>query len=247
MKTMFTLFKIELRLSVREFSGVLFGMILPVGIMCLLGIIYGDKPAYEGASYSLVQQSFAAVSTIGICASGLMGIPLNIAAYRDKKILKHFKVTPTSPALLLGAQFLTNLVFAVLSSLLVLTVSILFFNYTLIGSAWRFVLSYALVLTSIFSFGMMIAAVSPNVKTANILCSLFYFPMFFLSGATIPFEILPVGLQKVSSIMPLTQGIKLLKNISLGLPDNGWSRPVLILIITAVFGIIVSFKTFRWE
>ena len=126
MKRLFTLFKTELTLSVREFSGVLFGLIMPVGIMLLLGVLHGDKPAYEGASFTLVQQSFAAVATIGICATGLMGIPLSIAAYREKKILKHFKVTPTSPFLLLGAQFLTNLVFAVVSSLLVLIVALLF-------------------------------------------------------------------------------------------------------------------------
>ena len=80
-KRLFTLFKTELTLSIREFSGVLFGLIMPVGIMFLPGILHGDKPAYEGAPFTLVQQSFAAVAVIGICASGLMGIPLNIAAY----------------------------------------------------------------------------------------------------------------------------------------------------------------------
>ncbi|MCK5198591.1 MAG: ABC transporter permease [Spirochaetales bacterium] len=247
MKCLFTLFKTELILSVREFSGVLFGLIMPVGIMLLLGVLHGDKPAYEGASFTLVQQSFAAVATIGICASGLMGIPLNIAAYREKKILKHFKVTPTSPFLLLGAQFLTNLVFAVLSSLLVFLVALLFFNYSLQGPLLQFILAYGLVLTAIFSLGMMIASVSGNIKTANLLCTIFYFPMLFLSGATIPFEIMPVGLQKVSSIMPLTQGIRLLKNVSLATTDTNWLKPVIILSATAVLGMIISVKTFRWE
>ena len=231
----------------REFSGVLFGMIMPVGIMLLLGVLYGDKPAYEGASFTKIQQSFAAVATIGICASGLMGIPLNIASYREKKILKHFKVTPTSPMALLGAQFFTNLVFAVFSSLLVLLIAVLFFNYTLQGSALQFILAYGLVLTAIFSLGMMIAGVSKNVKTANLLCTLFYFPMLFLSGATIPFEIMPRGLQSVSSIMPLTQGIKLLKSVSLSTAGTDWIRPVIVLSLTALLSITISIKTFRWE
>jgi ABC-2 type transport system permease protein len=247
MKPLYTLFKTEFTLSVREFSGVLFGMILPVGIMLLLGSLYGDKPAYDGASFSLVQQSFAAVITIGICATGLMGIPLSIATYREKKILKQFKVTPTSPFMLLGAQFLTNLVFAVLSSLLVLIAAFVFFNYSMQGSLVQFILAYGLVLTAIFSLGMMIASISGNMKTANLLSSIFYFPMFFLSGATIPFEIMPEGLQKVSSVMPLTQGIKLLKNISLAVPDTNWMTPVIYLSLTAILAMLVSVKTFRWE
>ena len=247
MKRLYTLFKTELILSVREFSGILFGLIMPAGVMLLLGALHGDKPAYEEAAFTSVQQSFAAVATIGICATGLMGIPLTIAAYREKKILKHFKVTPTSPLMLLSAQFLTQLVFAVLSSLLVLAVAVLFFNYTLIGSPLSFILAYALVVTAIFSLGMMIASVSGNIKTANLLCTFFYFPMLFLSGATIPFEIMPSGLQKVSSFMPLTQGIILLKNVSLAEPETDWIKPVIILSLTAIAGIIISAKTFRWE
>jgi len=247
MKRLYTLFKTEMILSVREFSGVLFGLIMPVGIMFLLGALNGEKPAFDGASYTMVQQSFAAVSTIGICATGLMGIPLTIASYREKKILKHFKVTPTSPLLLLGAQFLTNLVFAILSTALVLIAALLFFDYSLIGSPLYFILAYFLVLTAIFSLGMMIASVSVNVKTANLLCTIFYFPMLFLSGATIPFEIMPKGLQVVSSIMPLTQGIKLLKYVSLDSGGGDWIKPVLILSLTALLGIIISIKTFRWE
>ncbi len=51
MKRLYTIFKTELKLSVREFSGVLFGIIMPAGIMVLLGVIYGNKPAYDGASF----------------------------------------------------------------------------------------------------------------------------------------------------------------------------------------------------
>lgn len=247
MKKLLRLFKIEFKLAVREFSGVLFGMIMPVGIMILLGILYGDKEAFEGAGYTLIQQSFPAVATIGICATGLMGIPLTVASYREKKILKHFKVTPTSPALLLGAQFLNNMIFAFISTLLVLGAAMFFFDYSLPGSPLRFILSYMLVMTAIYSLGMMIASVSGNIKTANLLTSLFYFPMFFLSGATIPFEIMPAGLQKASSVMPLTQGIILLKNVSLNSTGGQMMRPLIVLSLTSLIGIAVSVKTFRWE
>jgi len=247
MKKLLTLIKIEFKLAVREFSGVLFGVLLPLGIMALLGIIYGDREAFEGAGFTLVQQAFPAVAAIGICTTGLMGIPLSISMNREKKILKHLKVTPAGPAVLLAAQFVNNLIFAVLSALLVTATSVLFFNYSLPGRPLYFILSYMLVLTSIYSLGMMIASISPDMKRANLLTTLFYFPMFFLSGATIPFEIMPSGLQKISSIMPLTQGIMLLKRVSLQIDGDMIVKPIVVLSLTAVIGIIISLKSFRWE
>ena len=247
MKTLFILFKTELTLAVREFSGVLFGVVIPVGLMLLLGVIYGDKPAYDGAEFTLLQQALPAVMSIGICASGLMGLPLTIASYREKKILKRFQVTPTSPLLLLGAQFLSNLVFTVLSSLLVYLTAVLFFGYTMRGSLLSFIESYFLVLAGIYSMGMLIASLSGTIKTANLLCSLAYFPMLFLSGATIPFEIMPRGMQAVSRVLPLSQGIMLMKGVSLNSAGFSPLKPAIIVGATGLVCLVLSLKTFRWE
>lgn len=82
---------------------------------------------------------------------------------------------------------------------------------------------------------------------ADTMCSAVYFPMLFLSGATIPYELFPTGLQRVSDVMPLTQGIKLMKAATMGIhPDAASYRIILLLAITIICGII-SVKTFRWE
>lgn len=64
-----------------------------------------------------------------------------------------------------------------------------------------------------FSLGMVIASLCKTVKIANVVTTFVYFPMLFLSGATIPFEIFPTFLQNVATILPLTHGIQLLKDI----------------------------------
>lgn len=43
MKTIKVLFKTEWILAIREFSGVLFGVLLPAGLILLLGVIYQGK------------------------------------------------------------------------------------------------------------------------------------------------------------------------------------------------------------
>ena len=76
MKAFGTMVKTELRLSLRGMNMVIFAIAMPVVVLIILGILNGDRPAFEGAPYTFIQQSFGAVSSIGICAAGVMGLPL---------------------------------------------------------------------------------------------------------------------------------------------------------------------------
>lgn len=246
MKKFFTLLKVEGKLSLRCIDSIFFGVCMPVGIMILIGLIVGQNPAPTDASYTLVQSSFGALVTVGICATAFMGIPLTIADYRDKKILKHFFVTPVSPTMLLWVHAVINMLLSLVSALLIYAVARTFFGYEIIGGKLAFFGSYLLVMVSMYSLGLLIASLCRTVKTANVVCSIVYFPMLFLSGATIPFEIFPQPLQNVASFLPLTQGIALLKSTSLGLETNLF-LPLMVLVGSLVMGIILSIRFFRWE
>lgn len=228
-------------------NSLIFGVAFSVIFAVIFGAVMGSKPAFEGADYTFVEQSFGAIISIGIGATGLMGLPLALSDYRYKKVLKRFLVTPVSPGMLLIVQFLVNLLVAVVCFLLVYLVYAIFFHYHMRGSLPLFLASYFLVILSIYSIGMLVASVSPNIKTANILCCIVYFPMFFFSGATLPYEIMPQGMQKASDILPLTQGIKLLKNTSLGLPIEHAAFPIILMIGLALVCIALSIRFFRWE
>jgi ABC-2 type transport system permease protein len=246
MKKFLTLFKIEGKLTLRCMDSIFFGVCMPIGIMLLIGLIAGNTPAYDGASYTMMQSSFGALISVGICATAFMGIPLTIADYRDKKILKHFFVTPVSPTMLLWTHAFINMLLSMVSALLIYLVATLFFGYEIIGSKLAFVGSYLLVMVSMYSLGLLIASLCRTVKTANVVCSVVYFPMLFLSGATIPFEIFPKPLQFVSGFLPLTQGIKLMKASSLGL-ETDLMLPLTVLFGSLIFGILLSIRFFRWE
>jgi ABC-2 type transport system permease protein len=71
--------------------------------------------------------------------------------------------------------------------------------------------------------------------------------MLFLSGATVPYEIMPKGLQIAANIFPLTQGIKLLKAVVLGVPAQDFRVQLMVMIALSVVGILISIKCFKWE
>ena len=235
MNKFFTMLKTELKLSIRGMDMIIFALCMPVVVVVILGVIYGNKPAAPGSEYTFLQQSFGALSTIAICAGGIMGLPLVISDYRQKRILKRFKVTPTSPALLLAVQVAIYALYSLVSLALLILVAALFFA------------SYLLVMLSTFSIGMMVGGISSNEKIASVAACVLYFPMLIFSGATLPYEVMPSAMQKASDFLPLTQGIKLLKAISLGLPIESVWLPIIVMLTFLLICGGVSIKFFRWE
>ncbi len=72
MKRLWILYKTEMKLALREFSGILFGIMLPVGIILIMGTIFGEKTV-EGQTYTQLQRAIGGVITVGLCATGLWG------------------------------------------------------------------------------------------------------------------------------------------------------------------------------
>lgn len=247
MKTLWLMYKTEAKLSFREFSSILFGVLVPVGLIFLLGILYGDATLAGEGSVRQIDVSFGAVCTLGICSAGLMGIPIALSDYCWRKILKRYKVTPISPMTLLMSHVLFCFSLSIASTILVYITSAIFFGFTLKGSVIAFIGVYLLVMVSIHAIGMVVASLAPNSQMAGVIASIIYFPMIFLSGATIPYEIMPKALQTVSDFMLLTQGIKLLKTVSLGQPLEHALFSFGVMAAIAVVGITISVRFFRWE
>lgn len=245
MKKFSTLLKIEMKQSLRCPDAIIFGICMPVLVLLLIGGIWGNNVTEGG--YTLFESSYPSLITVGICATAFMGIPLAISDYREKKILKHYFVTPISPIIVLFVEFVKDMITALVSAICVSVAAKLFFGYSMKGNIVTFILAYFLVLISMFSIGSIIASVCKNVRIANVVTSIVYFPMLFLSGAVIPFEIFPEILRNIASILPLTQGIKLLKSCALNQSVGNITISLSVLIISLILGIIISLKTFKWE
>lgn len=239
--------KTELKLSLRGLDMLIFAIIMPLIVLVILGIIYGSKPAFDGAEYTFIQQSFGALASISICAGGVMGLPLVVSDYRSKQILKRFKVTPISPVTILLVEVAIYFLYALISLLTLFAVAIIFFGFEMQGSILHFILGWLLVMVSMFSIGMMVGGIAKNSKVAGIIASVLYFPMLIFSGATLPYEIMPATMQKAADVLPLTQGIKILKSATLDLPMDNVLLPVVIMIAITLICSFVAIRFFKWE
>lgn len=71
--------------------------------------------------------------------------------------------------------------------------------------------------------------------------------MLFFSGATIPYELFPKGLQMVADIMPLGIGIDLMKAASMGADMSGSLVNIIALAVISAVCSTAAVKTFKWE
>ncbi|MGN0113948.1 MAG: ABC transporter permease [Acutalibacteraceae bacterium] len=247
MKAFRVLLKNELKMSLRGMDMLIFAVIMPIVVLIVLGIVFGQKPAFEGAQYSFLDQSFGALCSIAICAGGVMGLPLVISDYRSKQILKRYRVTPISPSLVLTVEVSMYVIYSVISLLSLFLVATCFFGFKMRGNFGLFLIGYLLVMISIFSIGMMVGGIAKNSKIAGVIASVLYFPMLVFSGATLPYEVMPAAMQKIVDVLPLTQGIKILKNATLGLPIGDVTGAIIIMLLFAIICTVIAVRFFRWE
>ena len=67
MKAFRIVLKNELKMSIRGMDMVIFAIIMPLVVLVILGIVFGRKPAFEGAEFTFLEQSFGALPSIAIC------------------------------------------------------------------------------------------------------------------------------------------------------------------------------------
>ena len=245
MKRFLRMYRVEQKLFFRSPDVILFNLAMPLVTLILITIIAGNKNAADsGLTY--LQSAYVALSTVGICCSAFMSIPISIVEYRSQGVLRRMYCSPCSPARLLACDTLASGVMAAISTLILTVAAAAFFGYRMSGNVFVYMAVWLLTMISMFSIGLMVASLCRTTKSMNVVTSLLYFPMLLFSGATIPAEVFPAWFRGVAKRMPLGVGIDLLKSVSIGCYDRITVPVITLIAITVICG-TVAVKTFRWE
>ena len=245
MKRFLRMYRVEQKIFFRSPDVILFCLAMPLVVLVVITMITGGKNAADsGLTY--LQSAYVSLSTVGICCSAFMSIPITVVECRSQGILRRMYCSPCSPARLLACDTICSAVMAIISTLILTVAAVAFFGYRMQGNVFAYIAVWVLTMISMFSIGLMAASLCRTTKSMNVATSLLYFPMLLFSGATIPAEVFPAGLRAVSGWMPLGVGIKLLKSVSLGCYDT-IILPVVTLSVIAVICGALAVKTFRWE
>lgn len=232
---------VEARLFMRNFFSIFFTLVFPGMMLLLFGGIYGNEvdPAYGLGYMDYTMPSYAVMIT-GV--TGLMSFPLTMTEYEDKKIYKRYDATPAGKETVLAAQMAVNVGMTFLGIALLYLIGKIFFDIRVLASAGELVVGLVLSTGCMFALGFFLTAVAKDAKIATALCYFVYFASLFLSGATMPSEILPESFKTVSNCLPMTYAVKLMQGINAGNALGEYGTEILVLTGTIVVCLLVG----RW-
>lgn len=247
MKAIAEITKVEFKLFTRNFISMFFVLAFPVMMLLMFGGIYGNKPSALFNGHGTIDVSVPAYTAMIIAVTGIMSLPLVICGYRERKILKRFKATLINPIHLIISQLVVNFAMTVVGMFLLIVVGKLVFDLRFLGNNLQMLLVFFLSVISIFSLGFLIASISPSMRAANGIANLVYFPMIFLTGATLPLEIMPDTMADISRFLPLTYAVNALKKTWLGGSLSDIKTDIIVLAAIFVLCFAISIKAFKWE
>jgi len=124
--------------------------------------------------------------------------------------LERLLMAPISLRSILFGKILGGAVFGGMISGVMTVISILVFRMRIAHLLW-FTVSLFLTLMTLSCLGALVAVSVKEVFEAQTLSNYFRFPMIFLCGVFIPVETMPVPLQIIAYILPLTYAVDALK------------------------------------
>jgi ABC-2 type transport system permease protein len=247
MKSLLKMTWMEAKLFLREPIGAFFTLVFPLMMLFLFGSIYGNKPTPMFDGRGTIDISIPAYTAMIIATTGLMAITITLATYRENGILRRLRTTPVSPQVVLAAQVIVVFGMTSLGMLLLVIAGKMVYHVRFDGNAFSVLAGFVLSSLSFFGLGFILAGLMPTARSAQVVGMVLLYPMLFLSGAGFPRELLPEGIKKISTFLPLTYVVNLLRGLWIGETWSQHTTNVIVLAAMLVIGVVISIRTFRWE
>jgi len=238
---------VETKLMIREIVPLLWGLVFPMVLLTILGE-FSDGPDKSLDGLSLVA-SYVPILIAFTCSTfALQGLPAVLAGYRERGILRRYKLAPIHPLLLISSRLVANFLIALSTLLMQIGVAIVVYRMPIAGSFMAMTVMLSTGALAFLALGLLIASVAESVKVALALANLLFFPLMFLGGAAIPKFMLPPAIQKISRLTPsnyMVEGLGRIMVDGKSLSDSG--TQLIVLAMTFVTALFVAAKFFRWE
>ncbi len=247
MRGLAKLILVQMKLYLREPIATFFTIFYAPMVLLLFGAIYGNEPTPLFGGRGTMDITVPSYIGLIIVTVGFIGLPIGTAAARESGVLRRFRATPLHPLAYVVSDIVSYLLMTMLGVLLLILTGKLVFNIRFEGNILSVLAGFLLGTTSFFALGYLIAGLSPTARIAQTVGMVLAFPMMFISGASIPLEVLPARVQAISRYIPLTHVVTLMKGLWFGEAWNQHWTEVAVLVGCLLVGGAVAARTFRWE
>src|SRR4030042_3307449 len=157
-----------------------------------------------------IEEVFSGIVAMSILFGTTSMLSVTITFERKSRSFERLLLAPIRIELLIIAKITGAILFGIFNSIIPVLFSVLYFKAVVTN--WS-MLIIGIILLSIIStlLGLFISVSAKEVFEAQTYSNFFRFPMIFLCGLFIPISTLPVFVQPISYILPVTYGVDILK------------------------------------
>jgi ABC-2 type transport system permease protein len=179
----------------------------------LLAAVFGNKQAdarkiqngmlmWRGVTPATYYTA-ASVAVI-VAALGLMTLPITLASYRQRGILRRFRASSGSASTLVSAQLTLALVTFVVGTLVMAIVARLAYRAMLPQDVLGVAVALLAGTAAFGAIGLLLATVVRTSRSAQGIGLMLFLLLWLISGTAPPRAVLPAGLRYVGNLLPLT-------------------------------------------
>jgi len=241
MRTFGRLTWVELKLFSREPFALIFAFGFPLVLLAVLTASFSPTDeAFGGARPS--DYYLASYLAVVIAAVGLITLPTHLAGYRERGILRRFSASAVPPWAIFGAHVLVGVVVATAGGAVLVAVGRLAYGAKLPDSPGRAAAAFLLAVLAFLAIGFLIASVVPNARAAQAIGMILFFPIWLLSGAGPPPDVMGPTMRHISDALPLTYAVRALQHPWLGTQSS--ARDLLVLAAILVAAALLALRLF---
>jgi ABC-2 type transport system permease protein len=215
---------VEAKLLTREPLTLVFSFVFPLVTLFVMAEVFGnstagrDEPTFRNVG--AIDYYVPAYVALVIAAIGLVSLPVHLASYRERGVLRRLRASELKPRSLFGAHVLVGLVLGGLTTFVMSAAAYAVYGNALPVSWLGVIAGFALVSVTFTAIGVTLGSLLPNARSAQVAGMILFFVMMMLCGAGPPPEVISGPMQIVADGLPLTYGIRLIQDPWLGF---GWS------------------------
>jgi ABC-2 type transport system permease protein len=234
------LLRAELRLMVRDPLVLTFVFVFPVVTMLIIGGSFGTHPDTAFAEVNPAHWYVASYLTVVIAATGLIMVPVHLATYRERGVLRRFAAAGFPRWSFALAQLLVGLLAIAAASAIELGVAAPVYGIPPLGEAWRVGLAFLLGAVAFVGIGVLLGTLLPSARAAQAVGLILFFPSFLLGAGGPPPHQMGAALREIARFLPLTVVTNAIRDPWLGLGTASGS-----LIAVAVLAVVATLLAAR--
>jgi ABC-2 type transport system permease protein len=217
---------IELKLFLRDPISVVFTLALPPLVLYVLAEVFGNTPDPQGTvfrGFGPTDYYVPAYVGLVVASLGLIGLPVHLASYRERGVLRRFQAARLPVRALVASQLVVLTVGVLAGAALLVALARVTYSVRMPASWLGVGLATAVGMLAFAAVGVLLGAVMPTARAAQGIGILLWFTMQMVSGAGPPPEVLSPALNTVGNILPLSHLVIALQDPWLGQGVN-WAQ-----------------------